>query len=101
VLIRGPLSQIVGRYIHQPRIARAPQNSTINRLAKELRKDRDDIEAQHLKDLQIQKPFGRIDDDCLSCRVDFNHDRICQRYQSFFAAVVGYHQNLGATSFKN
>src|SRR5678809_1369055 len=34
-------------------VARAPQNPTIYALAKELGKDRDDIEAQHLKDPKV------------------------------------------------
>src|SRR5262249_31289334 len=50
---------------------------------------------------KIQKSFRWIDDDRLPFRVDFNHDRICQWYQSFFATAVGYDHNLGSASFKN
>src|SRR5215467_13041009 len=53
MLVSGPLPQIVRRYFHQPGITRAPQNPTIYALAKELGKDRDDIEAQHLKDPKV------------------------------------------------
>src|ERR1051325_4792093 len=50
MLVSGPLPQVVRCYFDQSRVARAPQNPTIDRLAQELGKDRDDIEAQHLKD---------------------------------------------------
>ena len=45
MLVGGPLPQVVRRYFHETRILRPPQNPTIYATAKELGKDRDDIEA--------------------------------------------------------
>src|SRR5690242_18601963 len=53
MLVGGPLPQVVRCYFDQSRVARAPQNPTIYALAKEFGKDRDDIEAQHLKDPKV------------------------------------------------
>src|ERR1051325_2472346 len=50
---------------------------------------------------KIQKSFRRIDDDRLPPRIDLDDDRVCQRYQSFTVAVVGYDQNLGAAGSKH
>jgi hypothetical protein len=47
MLVGGPLPQIVRRDFDQTGVTRAPQNPTIDHLAKKLGKDRDDIEAQH------------------------------------------------------
>src|ERR1041385_9560072 len=53
LLVSRPLPPIVRRHFHQSGVARTPQNPTIYALAKELGKDRDDIEAQHLKDPKV------------------------------------------------
>src|ERR1044072_1319626 len=100
MLVCGPLAQLMRDDIHESGVTCAPQNPTINHLAKELGKDCDDIEAQHpSKKSKIQKSFRRVDHNCLSRSVDFHDDRICQRYQSFLAALIDDDEDLGATCF--
>ena len=45
MLIGGPLPQIVGLDVDQSSITCSPQNPTIDHFTKEVRKDRNDIEA--------------------------------------------------------
>ena len=65
MLVRGPLPQIVRRDVDESCIARSSQNPTINRVAKKLGKDRNDIEAQP----------GLL---CLTGLQDFDKMKSCQ-----------------------
>src|SRR5437762_7275418 len=90
MLVGRPLAQVVSIYFDEAGGARSSHNPVIDCFAKELGKDRDDVEAQHvhehrrfkcncegyaespIKDLQIQQSFGRVDNDRLCCGINFD-----------------------------
>ena len=114
VLIGGPLPQIVGLYFNQSRIARPPQNPTIDRLAKELGKDRDDIEAQHpvyvwrspsskrrSKIYKSKSPSGGSTTIVFSAASISTTIESANGIKSFLAVLIGNHQDLSSAGFNH
>src|SRR3982074_829145 len=112
--VGGPLPQVVSLYLNQVGGACPADDPVIDRLAKELGKDRDDIEAQHfannrqlafertwgpnpflhhnpkapVKDLQFKKTLGRVNNYRLTRGVYINDDRSGHGYQVISATFV-------------